>query len=779
MKPQDFTATYGPLAEDISKETGLAPETVLSIVAQETGFGDHFIGNNIFGISPGGKVAQYPSIQAAGKAFVDLVKTRYSDASGGATPEDQVRLLSARGYNPNPAYPGAVVQHIATVKGQQTAQSGGDDLLARMQRLAPAGAPQAAPGGAASGQPTAAPEATAPSSDDLLARMNRVAPPPQVAPPPPPPEPPLGDNAMGDQGGMGGSSLPAAPAVTAGDVRSFLAPAPNTVYGDVLPLARDTQTGKLRLAMPNALRMPLQGLAAGPEAGATIDPGTGQLGITPEAASVVPFVATPLRFSGANPLQFVPPGSLERPPLPAGATALNPDAAARIRAAQGGPVSIEPPAVSTPFNTEPVAPTADAGPTSLPTGVPVTPPGAPSLTRGGAVGADITTAPIPPKTPVERVRDLEKTVLQTAEDRAGPRMQDDTQYVPGIPPRLLAGRDFSTSVNALDEKIATAKDPAFRDTVDRNNRDRNQGMIDFLRNDAQDANALDQAYEFRKQVSPKEMGVFDGEQPVNAEGLLSKVDTLLNGPEGKQKAVRNTLNDVRASLFDADGNLETLPSRLYGARKNLTDLLQRGVKGTGELADDVRASKHHLEGLVEDFDPLITGGAPRFTDYLKEWSARSKPIDQMEFLQQYQTGAKKLTNDTGYLQPNKVQKMLDDVLQANKARGVNKAKSLTDEQIANIEAVRNELQAQQLQDRLASVRGSDTFQQFSRPFLGEGAAANALRHGLDVVGGISTGGLYNFAIKPGLQANRERRIQRKTELRKQQLLEPPNPLTPP
>jgi hypothetical protein len=395
------------------------------------------------------------------------------------------------------------------------------------------------------------------------------------------------------------------------------------------------------------------------------------------------------------------------------------------------------------------------------------------------VGADITTAPIPPKTPVERVRDLEKTVLQTAEDRAGPRMQDDTQYVPGIPPRLLAGRDFSTSVNALDEKIAVAKDPAFRDTVDRNNRDRNQGMIDFLRNDAQDANALDQAYEFRKQVSPKEMGVFDGEQPVNAEGLLSKIDRLLNGPEGKQKAVRNTLNDARASLFDADGNLETLPSRLYGARKNLTDLLQRGVKGTGELADDVRASKHHLEGLVEDFDPLITGGAPRFTDYLKEWSARSKPIDQMEFLQQYQTGAKKLTNDTGYLQPNKVQKMLDDVLQTNKARGVNKGKSLTDQQIANIEAVRNELQAQQLQDRLANVRGSDTFQQFSRPFLGEGAMANALRHGVDVVGGISTGGLYNWAIKPGLQANRERRIQRKTELRKQQLLEPPNPLAPP
>lgn len=412
----------------------------------------------------------------------------------------------------------------------------------------------------------------------------------------------------------------------------------------------------------------------------------------------------------------------------------------------------------------PVGPTSKVPPTPEPT--------------GGAVGADVTASPIPPKTPIERVRDLEKAVLQTAEERAGPSLVDNNPYVPGIPPRLLASRDFSKSVNALDAKVASATDPAFRDAVDANARARNEGMVDHLRENAGDLTALDQAHEARLNVSPHAMRVFESERPVDAAGLVAKIDDLLNGPEGKQKAVRTTLGDVRASLFDSDGNLEALPSRLYGARRNLTDLLKKGVKGTGDLADDVRASKQILSGLLDDFDPLITSGAPRFTEYLKAWSDASKPIDQMEFLQNYFSGSKKITNDAGYLQPGKVQKMFDDVLQGNRARGVNKAKSLTDEQIASIEAVRNELQADQLRDRLASVRGSDTFQQFNSRLFGEGPVVNALRHARDIGLGAATGGIYNLGVKPIMETNRLRRIERKTAARKRQLLEPPNALGP-
>ncbi len=179
--------------------------------------------------------------------------------------------------------------------------------------------------------------------------------------------------------------------------------------------------------------------------------------------------------------------------------------------------------------------------------------------------------------------------------------------------------------------------------------------------------------------------------------------------------------------------------------------------------------------------------APKFsTDYLPQYHERSQPINQMEFLQKYQTGAKKLTNDQGYLQPHKVQTMLDDILQGRKASGVNGAKSLTEAQIQNIINVRNELAAQGLQDRLASVRGSDTFQQINRPgVLGRGPVGGALKALGEAALAIPTGGVgnfvYHYGIKPGMEVRRQNRIAGLEAARKQELLAPPprNWLNPP
>ena len=59
-----------------------------------------------------------------------------------------------------------------------------------------------------------------------------------------------------------------------------LAPAPNTEYGSVLPIARDTQTGELRPALPSSLRSLAQGvydLTQGPRTGTVTPEGTGAL----------------------------------------------------------------------------------------------------------------------------------------------------------------------------------------------------------------------------------------------------------------------------------------------------------------------------------------------------------------------------------------------------------------------------------------------------------------------------------------------------------------------
>jgi hypothetical protein len=392
---------------------------------------------------------------------------------------------------------------------------------------------------------------------------------------------------------------------------------------------------------------------------------------------------------------------------------------------------------------------------------------------GGAAGAQWA-GPSEPMTQAERVAALEKSVTQSAEDRAGSRMQDDTRYVKDIPDRTLAAQDFSDSRNALDEKTRIGQNSDFRNKVEAINRDRNKGMVDLLAADAKDGNALEAAHETRKLVSPDEMGVFTNEQPVDASANLAAVDKVLQSRAGKRDAVTAVLNKVRNSFLDKDGNLETSPSQLYGVRQNITDLLQKGVKGTTDEADAVRASKAILTGFIPELDKTITGGAPEFGRYLQAWHNLSKPIDRMEFLQKYQTGAKKITGGDGYLIFNKVQKMLDDVLQGNKARAPGGAKLLTDEEIGNVTAVRNELAAQQLKDRLASVKGSDSFQQFNRAGAFSGPVGNAIGTLARMGGVIGSGGtlnlLYEHGIRPGAARRREARIARQTVARENALL---------
>jgi len=152
--------------------------------------------------------------------------------------------------------------------------------------------------------------------------------------------------------------------------------------------------------------------------GLTINPATNTLGQTPESLTAASLFASPLRFSGSGPAnRFVPPGSLERKPLSADATALSPDAEVRIRATHGGPVPVAQPTVPTPFNTPPTtavtgvsaeaaAAQAQAKPMSLPTGVPLNQM-APSIAADGTL--------MPPGLPGEPTPHAVSTVPVTSD----------------------------------------------------------------------------------------------------------------------------------------------------------------------------------------------------------------------------------------------------------------------------------------------------------------------------------------------------------------------------
>src|SRR5262245_9454526 len=100
MKQDDFLSTYAPLANDIAQRTGIDPSVVLGVIDIETGAGARVKDNNIFGISPGGKVASYGSVEDAADAFIRLMqKPQYRGVAASDDPAEQAKALVRAGYN--------------------------------------------------------------------------------------------------------------------------------------------------------------------------------------------------------------------------------------------------------------------------------------------------------------------------------------------------------------------------------------------------------------------------------------------------------------------------------------------------------------------------------------------------------------------------------------------------------------------------------------------------------------------------------------------------------
>lgn len=436
--------------------------------------------------------------------------------------------------------------------------------------------------------------------------------------------------------------------------------------------------------------------------------------------------------------------------------------------------------------TEPPSPAAPASLLALPPPSTIPPDPTASVAPapqsvGAASSREMSDPPLPPKTKVEALNDMQKAVLQSAEDRIGPTMRDDTIHIPGVR-RTLATRHF-TPENALDDKVFRATDPAYRRAAEAIERENNDVLKDAFLTHAGDPNALGVAYAEREAVSPTALRVFEGEAPVDASPLLTEINQVLAGPEGRRDAIKRIFTGLRNALVrEGDDVLAMDPSHLYGYRKDVTDKLKKGATGSGDEAADMRTAKELLTQLLPTIDATITTGAPKFGDYLAQWAALSKPIDQMEFLQKYLTGSGKIVNDQGYLLPNRVQKLLTDIYEGQKARGGNKAKTLTSEQIDTIEGIRNELAYVALRDRNASVRGSDTTQQANRTgIMGDGPLGRGLRGAAEVGAHLAlaptTGGVGNAAlmgwrqvVKPMRDAANEKFNAARTAQRKAELL---------
>ena len=397
----------------------------------------------------------------------------------------------------------------------------------------------------------------------------------------------------------------------------------------------------------------------------------------------------------------------------------------------------------------------------------------------GSVGAAASregTAPdaISAKTPTQALNDFATSVQQTQLDRSRPGQEpltseDHNTYVPGVT-RLESARVFNPELSGNHDTLMDI-DPSYKAAVDKFEQD---NVHDVLKRKYQvmegDDNSVGALKEQRRDVSPDALGVFKNERAVNAQPVLDAIKEIRDGPNGKIEAVERVLQRVEKQLYDKNGNLETLPSQLYGARKNLTTI--RDSKGITQEASDAATARRELGQVQTVLDRVIGEGSNGYSDvYLPRWAHFSRLIDQQQYLQSKTIGGGKVTGQNGNLTWRGIQNLLEQVLKDKRAPGNSRAKSLTEDQLNNLVAIRNELAALKYRDDFAKSNGSPTVKK----------AAAAARLGSPVMGHVrdaavhaalvpfagthlgSANAIYQFAVKPGLDKRAAARRERKAD----------------
>ena len=428
----------------------------------------------------------------------------------------------------------------------------------------------------------------------------------------------------------------------------------------------------------------------------------------------------------------------------------------------------EPPPVP-PREPPPIPAQAAEQPPAVPPPPVPEPPGPQSL--GAAASRDMTDpAVLSAKTPAQALNDFATSVEQTQRDRSRPGVKENTiedhnVYVPEVK-RLESARVFDPEIAGNHDALMDI-DPAYKAAVDKYEQENIHDVLkDKYQRMAGTDNTVDALKRQRQTVSPDALGVFKDERPVSGQPILDIINEIRDGPSGKSEAVTNTLNRIEKSLYDKNGNLEVLPSQYYGARRNLMEIRDSGPM-TKEGAE-ARTARRELGRVGEVMDRVIGEGSNGYKDvYLPQWAHYSRLIDQQQYLQGKTIGAGKVTGADGNLTWNGMQKLLEQVLADKRKPGNSRAKTLTEDQLNNMVAIRNELAALKYRNDLAKSNGSPTVKKaaatarLGAPVMG--MSPEAIDGVIHTLLAAKTGGLgnpiYQFGVKPWLERGRERKAQ--------------------
>jgi hypothetical protein len=575
-----------------------------------------------------------------------------------------------------------------------------DDLMSRMQALAP-------PRGAAPSDSiptmTVRPSNSAPSVDDLMARMNTIAP-PVVTAGTSKDAPPTGSPDWTTEGGAvighptPGPALNIATAGVKGAIEGFGNPIGQTILS---PEAQALLDAKQRQGG-------VGGALAGIGSTAADDIGT--------AGGVVLGAGNAL-LRGAQGVVAQTGAELGQPQLGRDIAAIPEAFAGSPNMLARGPVPTELPLAERPF----IPRTAADGnllanfprPTDLPVNRMVAPPDTiPSMRiRAGepapnAAGAQASTTAEATMTPEQIAANRHSAEMEWLNKTNQPGVSDNRELIPGISP-TEAQRE-QTVTTAREQKSISQQDTVVSDEeralADAHNQTRNDyyKQPDLAGSSVQLANG-------EKAASDKiEAGLAEAwanKTKANAQPVVDLADKTLGGRSGKRAAIESEVSSVRSRLFDAKGNLETDPEILYGVREHINDVLSRENQAQNPVS---KRAQSVLIAMRDELDNVIEPAAPGFKAAIAGYAEDMKPLDVMRALGERESG---LFDSLGKMQFSRVHSLMRDVIDARQpGAALSPFQNMTEAQMTKLQNLHDDLKRVASSEDLARAKGSDTAQ---------------------------------------------------------------------
>lgn len=335
-----------------------------------------------------------------------------------------------------------------------------------------------------------------------------------------------------------------------------------------------------------------------------------------------------------------------------------------------------------------------------------------------------------------------------------PGQADRTAYVPGV---SASNAEIEQTVNAArDAKTANIAHPevsqAAKEQAAANNEKRQQFVESTIKSPVDVMNAKDAR---AAQAETDLAATWKNKTAADAQPVIDAANEIKASPDGRRPVVRNAIDAVTNELYGTDDKLITDPEQLYGVRKHIDDLLSKEAGATDPKS--IRAASN-LQQLKVALDGVIEPAAPGFQQYLKNFADASRPIDEMEVLQGHHS---KLYDTQGRMQLSRVQGMMRNIVDSRMAPGINPYKSISDETMQRLWALRDDLRRSASAQELARTPGSDTSQtMFDLAKQGLAAGGNLVAHGVAHAIAPIAGPIVLNAVKGGIANRRAATAQR-------------------